>query len=142
MPSAYAPHAPHCEITRQGAWEAHHLLTLEPADAARDAGAHTEPEVRASDGSWRADVLAADPARTWRMAPEAQLSPITAAKRARSYDLLGVRHTHGGRPNPGSMRTRTAAALTQSVPVVPALRRRVQGINAGHEILAHTASDR
>ncbi|WP_406408742.1 competence protein CoiA family protein [Streptomyces sp. NBC_01643] len=76
---AHAPYAPDCEIARQGESEAHHLLKLELASAARDAGAHAELEVRAPDGSWRADVLAADPAGTWRMALEAQLSPITAA---------------------------------------------------------------
>ncbi|MGW8881705.1 competence protein CoiA family protein, partial [Streptomyces mirabilis] len=76
---AHAPHAPDCEIARQGESEAHHLLKLELANAARQAGAHAELEVRAPDGSWRADVLASDPAGTWRMALEAQLSPITAA---------------------------------------------------------------
>lgn len=76
---AHAPHAPDCEIARQGESEAHHLLKLELANAARDAGAHAELEVRAPDGSWRADVLATDPAGSWRIALEAQLSPITAA---------------------------------------------------------------
>ena len=76
---AHAPHAPDCEIARQGESEAHHLLKLELASAARDAGAHAELEVRAPDGSWRADVLATDPGGAWTMALEAQLSPITAA---------------------------------------------------------------
>ena len=76
---AHSPHAPNCEIARQGESEAHHLLKLELASAARDAGAHAELEVRAPDGSWRADVLAADPGGAWSMALEAQLSPITAA---------------------------------------------------------------
>ncbi|WP_327075570.1 competence protein CoiA family protein (plasmid) [Kitasatospora purpeofusca] len=75
---AHAPRPPHCEIALQGESEAHHLLKLELAGAARDAGAHAELEVRAADGSWRADVLATDPAGTWRTALEAQLSPITA----------------------------------------------------------------
>ncbi|WP_406073227.1 competence protein CoiA family protein [Streptomyces virginiae] len=75
---AHAPHAPDCEIALQGESEAHHLLKLELASAARDAGGHAELEVRAPNGSWRADVLASDPAGTWRMALEAQLSPITA----------------------------------------------------------------
>ncbi|MFB8443613.1 competence protein CoiA family protein [Streptomyces niveus] len=74
---AHAPHAPDCEIALQGESEAHHLLKLELVSAARDAGAHAELEVRAPDGSWRADVLATDPAGAWRMALEAQLSPIT-----------------------------------------------------------------
>lgn len=77
---AHAPHAPDCEVARQGESEAHHLLKLELASAARQAGAHAEMEVRAPDGSWRADVLASDPAGAWRMALEAQLSPITAAE--------------------------------------------------------------
>ncbi|MGW1675462.1 competence protein CoiA family protein [Streptomyces sp. NPDC002324] len=76
---AHAPHAPDCEIARQGESEAHHLLKLELASAARDAGADAELEVRAPDGSWRADVLASDPAGRWQMALEAQLSPITVA---------------------------------------------------------------
>lgn len=76
---AHAPHAPDCEIAQQGESEAHHLLKLELASAARDAGAHAELEVRAPDGSWRADVLATDPGGGWTMALEAQLSPITAA---------------------------------------------------------------
>ncbi|WUC84037.1 competence protein CoiA family protein [Streptomyces sp. NBC_00536] len=74
---AHAPHAPDCEIAREGESEAHHLLTLELAWAARDAGAHAELEVRAPDGSWRADVLASAPDGSWRIALEAQLSPIT-----------------------------------------------------------------
>lgn len=76
---AHAPHAPDCEIARQGESEAHHLLKLELASAARDAGTHAELEVRAPDGTWRADVLATDPGGGWTMALEAQLSPITAA---------------------------------------------------------------
>ncbi|MEU0939362.1 hypothetical protein [Embleya sp. NPDC005971] len=55
---AHAPHAPGCEIAREGESEAHHLLKLDLAWAGRDAGAHAELEVRAPDGSWRADVLA------------------------------------------------------------------------------------
>ena len=74
---AHAPHAPDCEIAREGESEAHHLLKLELAWAARDAGAHAELEVRAPDGSWRADVLASAPDGSWRIALEAQLSPIT-----------------------------------------------------------------
>ncbi|MFD3556858.1 competence protein CoiA [Streptomyces goshikiensis] len=90
---AHAPHAPDCEIARQGESEAHHLLKLELASAARQAGAHAELEVRAPDGSWRADVLASDPAGAWRMALEAQLSPITAAdiaERTARMDAHGV----------------------------------------------------
>ncbi|MFF5019553.1 hypothetical protein [Streptomyces sp. NPDC001165] len=56
---------------------AHHLLKLELAAAARAAGAHCEMEVRGPEGVWRADVMASDPGGTWRIALEAQLSPIT-----------------------------------------------------------------
>ncbi|WP_457034191.1 hypothetical protein [Kitasatospora sp. P5_F3] len=63
---AHAPRPPHCEIALQGESEAHHLLELELTGAARDAGAHAELEARAPDGSWRADVLATDPAGTSR----------------------------------------------------------------------------
>jgi competence protein CoiA len=34
-------------------------------------------EVRGPEGAWRADVMASDPGGTWRIALEAQLSPIT-----------------------------------------------------------------
>ncbi|MFF7249990.1 competence protein CoiA [Embleya sp. NPDC008237] len=74
---AHAPGAPACALGLESL--AHHLLKLELAGAARDAGAHAELEVRGPDGSWRADVLAGDPAGTWRTALEAQLSPLTDA---------------------------------------------------------------
>ncbi|MFF3843437.1 competence protein CoiA family protein [Streptomyces sp. NPDC001930] len=73
---AHAPGAPKCALAQESA--EHHLLKLELAAAARDAGAHAELEVRGPDGAWRADVLASDPAGAWRVALEAQLSPITA----------------------------------------------------------------
>lgn len=57
---------------------AHHLLKLELAEAAREAGAHAEMELRGPEGTWRADVMASDPGGTWRVALEAQLSPITS----------------------------------------------------------------
>ncbi len=72
---AHAPGAPECALAKETL--AHHLLKLELAAAARDAGAHAELEVRGPEGAWRADVLASDPAGAWRMALEAQLSPIT-----------------------------------------------------------------
>ncbi|MER7394486.1 competence protein CoiA [Streptomyces sp. NPDC000151] len=56
---------------------AHHLLKLELANAARDAGAHAELEARGPNGAWRADVLASAPVGTWKTALEAQLAPIT-----------------------------------------------------------------
>ncbi|MEU1940983.1 competence protein CoiA [Streptomyces sp. NPDC020125] len=72
---AHAPGAPACSLALESA--AHHLLKLELATAARDAGAHAELEARGPDGNWRADVLATDPAGTWATALEAQLAPIT-----------------------------------------------------------------
>ena len=74
---AHAPDAPNCALALETL--AHHLLKLELANAARDAGAQAELEVRGPDGTWRADVLASDHGGTWQMALEAQLSPITAA---------------------------------------------------------------
>ncbi|MEU6601980.1 competence protein CoiA family protein [Streptomyces flaveolus] len=88
---AHAPGAPECALT--GETVAHHLLKLELAVAARDAGAHAELEVRGPEGVWRADVLASDPAGAWRMALEAQLSPITPddiAARAERMQADGV----------------------------------------------------
>jgi hypothetical protein len=73
---AHDPGAPNCALARETL--AHHLLSLELANAARDAGGHAEMEVRGPDGAWRADVLASDPGGAWRMALEAQLSHITA----------------------------------------------------------------
>ncbi|MGW7825041.1 competence protein CoiA family protein [Streptomyces puniciscabiei] len=74
---AHAPGALTCALALET--PAHHLLKLELANAARDAGAHAELEARGPDGAWRADVLATDPGGAWRMALEAQLAPITAA---------------------------------------------------------------
>ena len=74
---AHAPDAPDCALALES--HAHRLLKRELANAARDAGAHAGLEVRGPDGTWRADVLASDLGGTWRMALEAQLSPITAA---------------------------------------------------------------
>lgn len=71
---AHDPGAPNCEVAGESV--AHHLLKLELSSAARAAGAHTEMEVRGPGGSWRADVMASDPAGAWRMALEAQLSSI------------------------------------------------------------------
>ncbi|MCF3136835.1 competence protein CoiA family protein [Streptomyces olivochromogenes] len=88
---AHAPGAPECALA--GETLAHHLLKLELAAAARDAGAHAELEVRGPEGAWRADVLASDPAGSWRMALEAQLSPITPddiAARAERMQADGV----------------------------------------------------
>ncbi len=74
---AHAPGAPKCSLALETL--AHHLLKLELASGTRDAGAFAEMEVWGPDRRWRADVLASDPAGGWRMALEAQLSPITAA---------------------------------------------------------------
>ncbi|MEU3278835.1 competence protein CoiA [Streptomyces antibioticus] len=74
---AHAPGAPSCALGLESV--AHHLLKLELANAARDAGAHAELEVPGPEGAWRADVLATDPAGAWKAALEAQLAPITGA---------------------------------------------------------------
>ncbi|WP_234021957.1 competence protein CoiA [Streptomyces sp. Amel2xE9] len=74
---AHAPGAPTCALGLESV--AHHLLKLELANAARDAGAHAELEVPGPAGAWRTDVLATDPAGVWQTALEAQLAPITAA---------------------------------------------------------------
>ncbi|MET7802878.1 competence protein CoiA, partial [Streptomyces decoyicus] len=74
---AHAPDAPTCALALESV--AHHLMKLELANAARDAGAHAELEARGPDGIWRADVLATDPTGTWKTALEAQLAPITDA---------------------------------------------------------------
>ncbi|MFM9607151.1 competence protein CoiA family protein [Streptomyces niveiscabiei] len=75
---AHAPGAPTCALGLESV--AHHLLKLELATAAREAGAHAELEVPGPGGAWRADVLATDPAGTWRTALEAQLAPITGTE--------------------------------------------------------------
>lgn len=72
---AHAPRAPECAAAGESI--AHHLLKLELAAAARTTGAHCEMEVRGPEGVWRADVMASDPGGAWRVALEAQLSPIT-----------------------------------------------------------------
>jgi competence protein CoiA len=86
------------------------MLKLELANAARDAGAHAEMEVRGPDGTWRADVLASDPGGVWRMALEAQLAPITAADiiaRAERMRADGVRSIwFSDRPQPAVARCR------------------------------------
>ncbi|MGW6602497.1 competence protein CoiA family protein [Streptomyces sp. NPDC055036] len=73
---AHAPGAPTCALGLESV--AHHLLKLELANAARDAGAHAELEAPGPNGAWRADVLATDPAGAWKTALEAQLAPITS----------------------------------------------------------------
>lgn len=62
---AHAPGTPTCALALESV--AHHLLKLELANAARDAGAHAELEVRRPDGRWRADVLATDPLTEHRL---------------------------------------------------------------------------
>lgn len=71
----------------------HHLLKLELATAIRTAGWHAELEVRAPDGTWRADVLASSQDGTRRVAWEAQLSPITdedLQARTDRYESAGI----------------------------------------------------
>lgn len=65
---------------------AHRLLKVELASALRDAGWDARLEV-AGDG-WRADVLATNPARTHRMAWEAQLSPSTVEELRQRTELM------------------------------------------------------
>lgn len=85
---AHAPGAPKCALAEES--PAHHLLKLELATAAREAGAPAELEVRGPDGAWRADVLASDLAGGWKTALEAQLSPITPEDiAARAERMLG-----------------------------------------------------
>ncbi|MEW1913638.1 competence protein CoiA family protein [Kitasatospora sp. NPDC085895] len=67
--------APQCALAQESM--EHHLLKLELAQAVRASGWFAELEVRAADGAWRADVMAASPDGDRRMAWEAQLSPIT-----------------------------------------------------------------
>jgi hypothetical protein len=55
----------------------HHQLKLALATTVRATGWRAELEVTGPDGAWRADVLAASPVGTRRIAWEAQLSPIT-----------------------------------------------------------------
>ncbi|RKR88437.1 competence protein CoiA-like protein [Micromonospora pisi] len=71
----------------------HHLLKLELATAIRAADWHAELEVRAPDGTWRADVLASSHDGTQRIAWEAQLSPITneeIQERTERYRAEGI----------------------------------------------------
>ncbi|MFI6505847.1 competence protein CoiA family protein [Nonomuraea typhae] len=68
--------SPHCRLAVESA--DHHLLKLTLAQAIRGAGGWSaDLEVPASDGSWRADVMATCVADGSRVAWEAQLSPIT-----------------------------------------------------------------
>lgn len=71
----------------------HHLLKLELATSVRDAGWHAELEVRAPDGTWRADVLASTHDGSRRVALEAQLSPIgddEIIERTDRYEADGI----------------------------------------------------
>ncbi|MFB7669042.1 competence protein CoiA [Kitasatospora sp. NPDC056138] len=68
--------APTCALAQESM--EHHLLKLDLATEVRAAGWFAELEVRAEDGTWRADVMASSPDGSRRMAWEAQLSPITA----------------------------------------------------------------
>ena len=85
---AHAPHAPNCVLALETL--AHHMLKLELLNAAKDAGAHAEMEVRGPDGTWQADVMASDHSGTWRMALEAQLASITNADITDRTDRMGA----------------------------------------------------
>ncbi|MFC5889592.1 competence protein CoiA family protein [Kitasatospora sp. CM 4170] len=67
--------SPTCALAQESM--EHHLTKLQLAHAVRSAGWYAELEVRAPDGSWRADVMASSADGVRRMAWEAQLSPIT-----------------------------------------------------------------
>lgn len=71
--SAHDAEAPNCPLAHMTI--AHHLLKVELASAIRQAGWHAELE--AAGYGWRADVLAANPDGTTRMAWEAQLAQAT-----------------------------------------------------------------
>ncbi|MGW6023414.1 competence protein CoiA family protein [Streptomyces sp. NPDC055099] len=85
---AHAPGAPTCALGLETV--AHHLLKLELATAAREAGAHAELEFPGPGGAWRADVLASDPLGGWKTALEAQLSPITAGEIATRTERMAA----------------------------------------------------
>ncbi|WP_431676030.1 competence protein CoiA [Kitasatospora sp. KL5] len=83
--------APQCTLA--GESMEHHLLKLQLAGEIRAAGWLAELEVRAPDGTWRADVMASSPNGARRIAWEAQLSAITEDEiRARTerYAAAGI----------------------------------------------------
>ncbi|MGW9242018.1 competence protein CoiA [[Kitasatospora] papulosa] len=82
---------PDCELANES--QAHHLLKLELAVAARAAGWRAELEVSSELRDWRADVLVFDEQGRPFMALEAQLSPVTpdeARMRTDRYARDGV----------------------------------------------------
>lgn len=86
----HADRAPQCAAAEESM--AHHLLKLDLAWYARDAGAVVELEARADDGAWTADALATMPDGR-RVALEAQLAPKSAADiemRTARYAAAGV----------------------------------------------------
>ncbi|MFD7736673.1 competence protein CoiA, partial [Kitasatospora phosalacinea] len=94
----------------------HHLLKLQLAGAVRAAGWVAELEVRAPDGTWRADVMAASPDGGRRIAWEAQLSAITE-------DEVGARTERFAREGVGvcwvAVRPRRWLGAVPSVRVTP-----------------------
>ncbi|MGV9454570.1 competence protein CoiA family protein [Streptomyces sp. NPDC003635] len=113
---AHTPGAPACALALESV--AHHLLKLELANAARDAGAHAELEARGPDGTWRADVLATDPAGAWAMALEAQLAPITEADLAARTEKMAADAVpaiwFSDRPRPPWLGTSPSARLERT----------------------------
>ncbi|WND15965.1 competence protein CoiA family protein [Streptomyces violaceus] len=95
---AHAPGAPTRALALE--WIAHHLLKLELATAARDAGAHAELQAPKPHGTWRADVLVTEPDGAWKTALEAQLAPITEADITARTERMRVL------PRPGITRRR------------------------------------
>ena len=86
---AHDPAGPRCALALEES-PAHHMLKLELANAARDAGAQAEMEAPGPGGTWRADVLATDPAGAWSIALEAQLAPITATEISRRTTTMAA----------------------------------------------------
>ncbi|NJP35772.1 hypothetical protein HCJ94_28380 [Micromonospora sp. HSS6-12] len=93
----------------------HHLLKLELATAVRAADWHAEMEVRASDGTWRADVLASSHDGTRHIAWEAQLSPITSE----DIQERTERYRSSAPPTPSSPSTPASAAPSAPAATFP-----------------------
>ncbi|MFH8387524.1 competence protein CoiA [Kitasatospora sp. NPDC018058] len=83
--------SPACALAQESM--EHYLTKLQLAHAIRAAGWYAELEVRAPDGSWRADVMASSADGARRTAWEAQLSPITRdefRERTARYAAAGI----------------------------------------------------
>ncbi|WP_332010949.1 competence protein CoiA family protein [Streptomyces uncialis] len=85
----HASNPPYCEARLAGESMAHHLLKLDLAHHAREAGWRAEYELAAPDGSWRADVMATSPDESRRVALEAQLAGISITDITARTDRYG-----------------------------------------------------